>query len=300
MLVWLLLLLASTADANPTTAVVVNECREDLRWLRKLPVATPVFLTSCVDKNELDRDIDDLCSEAYGYFKWVYDNYDRLATGWPADILFFTHGHEFSWHYKTSIAAQIAQLLAEQPEYIERNRMGMLNCEITQTGGKPDFAPHGHGPSRNMDRDWLWSVLFRDTSVQLPTDYYIPCCGTFWVRSRTLTESRRRGEYAIILENLAASDPQLSKQLICGRIAESGWGAAFANMTRFEVPPFCAPPKPPAPPPPRRLGAPPRPPPMRRAGAPVEQHAIRRPAMPFSRNQSARGQQQQQRAQWNR
>ena len=47
---------------------------------------------SCDDKSY------DYCYEAVPYLKFIYDHYDDLH-----GKIIFIHGHEFSWHYSSSV-----------------------------------------------------------------------------------------------------------------------------------------------------------------------------------------------------
>ena len=168
--------------------------------------------------------------ESWYNLRLLVHMYDRLGDNEP---LIFAHAHSRAWHHSRPLEAQLGHLVKSR--YFKDRDFGAVYCEHWIH----NFAPTGavntglfawSVPVPELV-ETLWKHAFFNTTVvnDLPHHFEYPCCGTFFVRGRSIRR-RHRQDYEKILKNLAwiaHKEPWMHEQRQVGRILESAWHVIF-------------------------------------------------------------------------
>lgn len=166
---------------------------------------------SCDDKSY------DYCYEAVPYLKFIYDHYDCLH-----GKIIFIHGHEFSWHYSSSVFR------------IVEERIKSKQFKNDQFGTIYNFYAQERVPWKIEEKfNYLFKYVFHDTPMM---DYYnmsflrFFCCATFFVDARNFL-IRPRNLYKLLIDRLIDySHKNQNPAYFCGRIMEYTWQLLLANL----------------------------------------------------------------------
>lgn len=180
----------------------------------------PTYKVSCNETKSI-RKFE--CKESVPYLQFLYNNYYNL-TG----KLIFIHGHEKSWHYKTSVYEAVKKRI-QSPEF-----------KSSSYGGIFSHYFHRHVPWKKRINDTntyekIFQYIYHNTSMM---QFYglqstkFPCCSTFFVDADCI-RLRPRNEYLTIIErliNYSHHFPHASYH--CSRLMEYTWHVLLGNMTK--------------------------------------------------------------------
>lgn len=165
---------------------------------------------SCKHRNS------DECHEAVPYLQFIYDHYNDLV-----GKIFFIHGHEFSWHYKSSVYTQV------------KNRIKSQQFKNDDFGTVYPHLLHHFAPWRtNKVYNQLYLDIFHNTSMMkfyniTNTRFY--CCASFFVDAKNF-QIRPKYEYKLFIDRLKNYSHHHSNPApFCGRLLEYTWHLLLAE-----------------------------------------------------------------------
>lgn len=123
-----------------------------------------------------------LCKEALPMLDYFIDFYGEFR----AEKLIFIHGHETSWHYRTSVIDVINRMI--KSEMFWKTDYGAIYKEICW---------HRNEIAENQDGWWtqqrnLYKIVYANTSIMKYISGYNlsnPCCATFYINSSLITNN---------------------------------------------------------------------------------------------------------------
>lgn len=201
-----------TCKANPKANVTFDPKRFGLKTIN-------------IKCNPQTRDFE--CREAIPMLDFIIDNYGN----YPAQKIFFIHGHERSGHYWTSVYNVIRKVI--KMDYFRNDRFGGIYKAVFHPYSM--WAPNTTKKEHNREIRKIFPYVYKNTSMW---HYYnlnetsFPCCSTFFIDSESMMR-RTKEEYIYIRERLRELAYDYKKRKVvweyCSYLMEYSWHLLLAD-----------------------------------------------------------------------